>query len=202
MRPYSQPSGYTGTEPRGGETDSNGLIVDAQGRLVLCQHGDRRLARMDAPLDNPKPQFTTLADRFEGKRLNSPNDAVFRRNGDPYFTDSAYGWRSSGTTRTRDSVRGRLPPRGLRRSHADDEGHDAPERSRVLGGRETHLRRAVRSEVGDIRVFDMKGDGTFGDGRLLLDVTAMVGPARPGLPDGLKIDTEGNLFATGPAACW
>src|SRR5215204_5298494 len=88
---YLQPSGYTGKEPRGGETGSNGLILDREGRLVMCQHGDRRMARMEAPLDAPKPQFTPLAVRYQGKRFNSPNDAVFRSNGDLYFTDPAYG---------------------------------------------------------------------------------------------------------------
>ena len=112
MKPYLQPSGYTGKEPRGGETGSNGLIIDAQGRLVLCQHGDRRMARMDAPLDSPKPQFTTLADRYEGKRLNSPNDAVFRSNGDLYFTDPAVRHGEAvGGPEARDPVCGRLPPR-------------------------------------------------------------------------------------------
>ncbi|MDQ3290958.1 MAG: SMP-30/gluconolactonase/LRE family protein, partial [Bacteroidota bacterium] len=70
---YLTPSGYTSSQPRGGEVGSNGLILDKEGRLVLCQHGDRRMARMDAPLRAPKPNFVTIADRYEGKRLNSPN---------------------------------------------------------------------------------------------------------------------------------
>src|SRR4029450_8804983 len=73
------------------EVGSNGLILDHEGRPLLAQHGDRRIARMDAPLSNPQPKFTTLADRYDGKRFNSPNDLVFRSNGDVYFTDPAYG---------------------------------------------------------------------------------------------------------------
>ena len=88
---YLTPSGYTGSEKRGGEVGSNGLTLDRQGRLVLAQHGDRRIARMDAPLSSPQPKFTTLADRYAGARFNSPNDLVFRSNGDLYFTDPAYG---------------------------------------------------------------------------------------------------------------
>ena len=76
------PSGYTGTVPRGGEQGSNGLLLDPQGNLVLCQHGDRRLARMNAPLSNPSSNFVTIADKFEGKRFNSPNDAVYKSNGE------------------------------------------------------------------------------------------------------------------------
>ncbi len=199
VRPYLQPSGYTGTEPRGGETGSNGLIIDAQGRLVLCQHGDRRLARMDAPLDNPKPQFTTLADRFEGKRLNSPNDAVFRSNGDLYFTDPAYGMEKQWEDPKRE-----IPFAGVYRRTASGEvtlmTKDMTRPNGLAFSADEKRIYVAQSDPKSAiwRVFDMKGDGTFGEGRLLLDVTAMVGPARPGLPDGLKIDTDGNLFATGP----
>jgi gluconolactonase len=84
---FLRPSGYTGSEAfTGREPGSNGLTFDAQGRLVLCQHGDRRVARMDG-----RGRFTTLADRYEGKRLNSPNDLVYKSNGDLYFTDPPYG---------------------------------------------------------------------------------------------------------------
>src|SRR5579864_1933105 len=82
---FLKPSGYTGDAPRGGEPGSNGLVLDPSGRLVLCQHGDRRVARLD------DHHFTTLADRYQGKRLNSPNDGVFKSNGDLYFTDPPYG---------------------------------------------------------------------------------------------------------------
>jgi len=91
LKLYLKPSGYTGSIPRGGETGSNGLLLNADGQLVLCQHGDRRMARMDAPLDHPSPEFITLADRWDGKRFNSPNDAVYSKTGDLYFTDPAYG---------------------------------------------------------------------------------------------------------------
>ena len=79
---FLKPSGYTGSVRQGGEPGSNGLIMDRQGRLVLCQHGDRRVARLETD-----GHFTTLADKYKGKRFNSPNDAVFKSNGDLYFTD-------------------------------------------------------------------------------------------------------------------
>ena len=82
---FLKPSGYTGSTPRGGEPGSNGLLMDRQGRLVLCQHGDRRVARLE------DGKFTTLADKYMGKRFNSPNDGVFKSNGDLYFTDPPYG---------------------------------------------------------------------------------------------------------------
>ena len=82
---FLQPSGYTGTEPRGGEPGSNGLTRDKQGRLIACQHGDRRVARWE------NGKFVAVADHFEGKRFNSPNDVVVKSNGDIYFTDPPYG---------------------------------------------------------------------------------------------------------------
>src|SRR5215472_13315095 len=90
-REWLKPSGYTGREPRSGEMGSNGLTIDGEGQLVLCQHGDRRMARMEAPLSAPAAKFTTLADRYEGARFNSPNDAVFHSSGDLYFSDPPYG---------------------------------------------------------------------------------------------------------------
>ncbi|HKS41481.1 MAG TPA: SMP-30/gluconolactonase/LRE family protein, partial [Blastocatellia bacterium] len=84
---FLKPSGYTGAAPyEGREPGSNGLTYDSKGRLVLAEHGDRRIARVEA--DGKK---TTLADRYEGKRFNSPNDLVYKRNGDLYFTDPPFG---------------------------------------------------------------------------------------------------------------
>ncbi|MBO9684946.1 MAG: SMP-30/gluconolactonase/LRE family protein, partial [Flavisolibacter sp.] len=88
---YLTPSGYTGSVPRGGEMGSNGLTLDNKGNLVMCQHGDRRMARMDAPLDKPEARFITLADKINGKRFSSPNDATFNSKGELFFTDPPYG---------------------------------------------------------------------------------------------------------------
>jgi len=67
------------------------LILDAEGNLVLCQHGDRRMAKMTTALNNPQPKFQTIIDNYEGKKLNSPNDAVYDSQGNLYFTDPPYG---------------------------------------------------------------------------------------------------------------
>ena len=83
---FLKPSGYTGSVPRGGEPGSNGLNMDQDGRLILCQHGDRRVARLEAD-----KTFKTLADNYMGKRFNSPNDSVYNAKGDLYFTDPPYG---------------------------------------------------------------------------------------------------------------
>jgi gluconolactonase len=78
---YLDPSGYTSKERRPGESGSNGLTLDEQGRLIICQHGDRRVARMNAPTESPRAVYETLAGKYKGKRFNSPNDLVYNQKG-------------------------------------------------------------------------------------------------------------------------
>ena len=197
-KPYLKPSGYTGTPPRGGEMGSNGLTLDSSGRLVLCQHGDRRVARMDAPLTDPKPAFTTLADRYEGKRFNSPNDLVFHSNGDLYFTDPPYGMVKQFEDPDRE-----IPYQGVYRRSRDGTitllTRDMTRPNGLAFSPDERRLYVAQSDpqAAIWRVFDMKPDGTLGASRVLFDATAMV-KTRKGLPDGMKVDTEGNLFATGP----
>jgi gluconolactonase len=110
---FLRPAGYTGSKPfTGREPGSNGLTWDRERRLVLCQHGDRRIARLDAP-----GRFTTLVDRYEGKRLNSPNDLVFKSNGDLYFTDPPYGLPGTFTDPGRELEIVQLIGEGMRNGH-------------------------------------------------------------------------------------
>jgi gluconolactonase len=195
---YLRPSGYTGSEPRGGEVGSNGLAIDREGRLVLAQHGDRRIARMEAPLSKPQPKFTTLADRHGGARFNSPNDLVFHSNGDIYFTDPAYGLEKQWTDPRREMDYAGV----FRRSKDGTITLLTREMTRPNGLAFSPDERRLYVAQSDPnaaiwRVFDVKPDGTLENGRILFDATAM-GKGRKGLPDGLKIDAQGNLFATGP----
>jgi gluconolactonase len=198
VREYLKPSGYTGKEARGGEVGSNGLTLDAQGSLVLAQHGDRRIARMDAPLTKPQPAYVTLAARYQGKRFNSPNDLVFKSNGDLYFTDPAYGLEKQWEDPARE-----IPFAGVyRRRPTGEVTLMTSDMTRPNGIAFSPDERRIYVAQSDPkaaiwRVFDMKTDGTFGDNRVLFDATSMAG-SRRGLPDGLKIDAEGNLWATGP----
>ena len=195
---YLKPSGYTGTELRGGEVGSNGLVLDREGRLVLAQHGDRRIARMDAPLNTPRPKFTTLADRYNGARFNSPNDLVFHSNGDVYFTDPAYGMEKQWDDPKREMNYAGVFRRAkdgtvtlLTREMTRPNGLAFSPDEKRLYVAQSDANAAIW------RVFDVKADGTIENSRVLFDATSMT-KARRGLPDGLKIDTEGNLFATGP----
>jgi gluconolactonase len=197
-RPYLKPSGYTGTEPRGGEMGSNGLTLDESGRLVLCQHGDRRVARMDAPLSSPQPNFSTLADRYDGKRFNSPNDVVFHSNGDMYFTDPPYGMPKQFEDPARE-----IPFQGVFRRGRDGTvtllTREMTRPNGLAFSPDERLLYVAQSDAMAAiwRVFDVKPDGSLGASRVLFDSTAMTKTLK-GLPDGLKVDTEGNLFATGP----
>lgn len=195
---YLTPSGYTGSRERGGETGSNGLTLDPQGRLVLCQHGDRRVARMDAPLDNPKPNFATIAGEYEGEKFNSPNDLVYHSDGSLYFTDPPYGLEQ----RMDDPLK-ELDFQGVYRVSPDGELTvvvlDLPRPNGIaLSPDEKTLYVAQSHQPAKIwKAYDVKSDGSLANGRVLFDSTTL-GTTRKGNPDGMKIDQRGNLIASGP----
>lgn len=192
------PSGYTGTAPfTGAEPGSNGLAIDGAGRLVFARHGDRQIARLD-----PDGGTTILAQRYEGKRLNSPNDLVFHSSGDLYFTD---------------------PPFGLPGSYADPAKELAHQGVYRLGqdGKLTLIAGDLTAPNGiafspdeqtlyvsnaDPRrlvwmAYDLNASGTLGKGRVLFDGTnAFAG--RRGTADGMKVDVDGNIFGVGPGGVY
>ena len=190
---HISPSGYTGTKRRGGEPGSNGLTRDQQGRLIACQHGDRRVARWE------KDKFVTVADKFEGKRFNSPNDAVVKSNGDIYFTDPPYGLPLNVDDPTKE-----IKFQGVYRVAATDGKvtllTDEVTRPNGLAFSPDEKTLYVASSDPKKAIwmaYPVKEDGTFGAGRVLFDATSMQS-GRKGLPDGLKVDQTGNLWATGP----
>jgi gluconolactonase len=191
---FLKPSGYTGTAPRGGEPGSNGLLEDTEGRLVLCQHGDRRVARLEKD-----GTFTTLADRFDGKRFNSPNDGVFKSNGDLYFTDPPYGLLGKN-----DDPKKELPFNGVYRLAKDGKvtlltREMTYPNGIALSPDEKTLYVANSDPAKPIwMAYDLKDDGTLGDGRVFFDTSEWVKAGKKGLPDGMKVDRSGNLFATAP----
>ncbi len=195
---YLKPSGYTGTAKRGGETGSNGLLLSPDGKLILCQHGDRRMAKMDASLSNPKAEYTTLADKYNGKRFNSPNDAAFHKNGDLYFTDPPYGLEfkmedpakelgfqgvykldvaGNVTLLTKDLSR----PNGIAFS---------PDYSKLYVANSD-------PEKAIWMVYEVDETGLLKNGKVFFDATDKTKTLK-GLPDGLKVHPKGWIFATGP----
>lgn len=199
---YLEPSGYTGTSGRGGETGSNGLIIGNDGQLILCQHGDRKIARMDASLTDPKPEFVSLGDNYDGKRFNSPNDLVQHSNGSIYFTDPPYG-----LERNMDDPAKELDFQGVYRIDPDGEiVLLTDELSRPNGIAFSPDERLIYVANSDPEraiwmVYDLIEDGGISNGRVFYDATADVG-REPGLPDGMKVNSNGYIFATGPGGVW
>lgn len=199
---YLQPSGYTGSEKRGGEMGSNGLCLDKKGKLVLCQHGDRRMARMDASLDKPAPVFTTLADKYNGKRLSSPNDAVFNSRGELYFTDPPYGLlkQSDEDPAKEISWNGVYKLNKKRELVLLDASITRPNGIAFFPGEKKLLVACSDPQKPDWYLFDVNGDNLSGK-KIFYSATGYDKKLK-GLPDGLKIDSKGNVFATGPGGLY
>lgn len=199
---YLKPSGYTQNIPRGGEVGANGLLLDPAGHLVLCQHGDRRMARMSAPLDDPQAEFVTLAAEYKGMKLNSPNDAVYRSNGDLYFTDPPYG-----LEKNVDDPLKEILFQGVYKLSPDGEvtllldSLTRPNGIAFLPGEETVI--IANSDPGKVHwyAYDLDEKGLLINGRLFFDASE-ASQSAPGMPDGLKVDPKGNIFATGPGGIW
>jgi gluconolactonase len=174
---------------KGGQ-GSNGLAVDAQGHLVLCQHGERRVARLEKD-----GSFTALADRFEGKRFNSPNDLVIAKSGIVYFTDPPYGLKK-GTDQPELDFHGIFSVDASGKVSLLDKAVRFPN-GIALSPDEKTLYVAV-SDPQDSRViaYDLAASG--GTSRLLFNAQSLKSPQRKGGCDGMKVDVQGNIWTTGP----
>ncbi len=198
LQEWLKPSGYTGPTSRGGESGSNGLTLDNEGRLLLCQHGDRRVARMDAPWNAPAANFVTLADRHDGKRLNSPNDAVVHSSGAIYFTDPPYGLIQNFKDPNRETdYLGvyRIDPDGKLTLLTDKRS--APNGIAFSTDEKTLYVAQSDGKAPHIYAYDVQSDGSIANERIFFDASDLAKEDK-GMPDGLKIDQAGNLFATGP----
>ena len=197
---YLKPSGFTGTDSSdaGGEYDSghgkfylfgsNAVTIDHQGRVVFCAHGDRMVVRVE-----PDGKRTILADRFEAKRLNSPNDLVYKSDGALYFTDPTAGLRARDNDKKRELsfqgvyllkdgklqvvVRDLALPNGL--AFSPDEKY-------------LYVDNSVKKTI---MRYDVATDDTLSNGKVFADMTEEKGG---GNPDGMKIDKKGNIYCTGP----
>jgi gluconolactonase len=186
-RVFLKPSGNLVGEGQG----SNGLAVDAEGRLLLCQHGERRVARMEAD-----GSFTVLADQFEGKRFNSPNDLVLAKNGALFFTDPPYGMKKG--------IKPDAPYHGVYRR--DPNGRISliiqdvlwPNGIALSPDEKTLYLAVSDKETPRLMAYDLQRDGSVQNGRVLFDAKPLMAAGHPGNCDGLKLDTQGNIWTTGP----
>ena len=195
---FLKPSGYAGEKRfTGREPGSNGLAFDSKGRLVLCEHGDRRITRLEK--DGSK---TVLVDRYRGKRLNSPNDVVFKSDGSMYFTDPPFG-----LPKTFDDPEKELDFSGVYRLSPDGEltlllsDIEAPNGIAFSPDERTLYLTDVDPVQSAWLAYPVLEDGTLGPGRVLRDAT-LWRKTRSGGPDGIKLDVRGNLYGAGPEAVY
>lgn len=199
---YLQPSGYTGSIKRGGETGSNGLLLNKERKLVICQHGNRQIAQMEAPLIQPQPQFIPIANTYEGKKFNSPNDAVYNKEGILFFTDPPYG-----LEKNMEDAGKEIPFQGVYKVTTNGTVvllTDTITRPNgiALTPNEKQIIIANSDSLKPIWYqYDLGPENTLTNGKIFYDATA-ASKEEEGMPDGLKIDKSGNIFATGPGGVW
>ena len=190
---FLKPSGMTTPTAGFREQGSNGLSRDAQGKLLVCMHGDRRVARWE------KGTFTTLADRFDGKKFNSPNDLAVRKNGDVYFTDPPYGLDKGNESPLKEQTFNgvyRVTPKG--EVSVVTKAVNWPN-GIAFSPDEKLLYVAVSdSKAPRIMAYDVQPDGTVAGERIFFDASKAGKPGDKGSCDGMKVDARGNVWATGP----
>jgi len=189
-----RPGGYDGNSlPVGGFNGPNGMTADRDGAVVLCQHGNRRIVRITAD-----GKISTVVDRYQGKRLNSPNDLVFHSDGSLYFTDPPYG-----LPRQDEDPAKELPFNGVYR-FADGKLQliieDLHRPNGLAFSPDYKILYVANSERPKMWMrYDVAANGTVRNGRVFADVDHS---QEPGVPDGMKIDALGNMYAAGPGGVW
>jgi gluconolactonase len=207
---FIQPSGYKGSAPYGGkEPGSNGMTLDRSGRLTVAGHARRDVWRLETL--NPKGQVTVLADSYEGKKLNSPNDLVYKSDGSLYFTDPPYGLPTQGDS---DPIK-ELPvngvyriPKALDQTPGAAPGRDQlqllvkdlPRPNGIAFSPDEKYLYVDNSQPKKLWMrYRVKEDGGLKDAKVFYDASS---DNRPGAPDGMKVDRQGNVYSTGPGGVW
>lgn len=192
---YLESAGHSGVENIASGKGPNGLLLDAENKLIICQHGDRRVARMDAAIDEPKAVFVSLASSYLDNDFNSPNDLTMDRDGNIYFTDPPYGRDNNETAEIGYNGMFKVSPDGqvtlLLDSLSWPNGIALALDHKTLYINQSDPQKPVMYS------YTIASDGTLINGQVFFDF----GPLTThgiGLPDGLKVHKSGNIFATGP----
>ena len=189
------PGGYDGnTLPAGGYNGPNGMTADRDGAVLLCQHGNRRIVRISKGM-----QVSTLVDKFEGKKLNSPNDLVYRSDGSLYFTDPPYGFPKQDTDPAKELkfngvfrlTEGKLRVVIKNVTRPNGIAFSPDQKTLYIANSDEKNKVWMAYNVAD--------DGTVANGRVFADVTA---EKENGVPDGMKVDERGNVYGSGPGGIW
>ena len=198
---YLTPSGYSDTIKRGGEMGSNGLTLDKDGNLILCQHGNRQVAKMDAPLDKPAPKYISLANNYNGKKFNSPNDLVYNSKGELFFTDPPYG-----LEKQMNDPKKEIPFQGVYKVKTNGDvilltdSLTRPNGIAFMPGEKQLIVANSDPDKPNWYIFNVNGD-SLTNGRIFFSAAGYDKKLK-GLPDGFKIDRNGNVFATGPGGVY
>ncbi len=196
ITPFLKPSGYTGVGPYSEEPGSNGLTIDAKGQLIACEHGDRRVTAMPLNGSNGK---RTLADNYDGKRIDSLNDVVAHSNGNYYFTDPPYGMpkRENDPSRETDGF-------GVYRIAPDRKvsviTYELTRPNGIALSPDEKTLYVAQSDPARpvIMAYPLQADGSAGKGRVEIGGHRINKKIIEGGFDGMKVDRDGNLWATGP----
>jgi gluconolactonase len=189
------PGGYDGNNlPAGGFNGPNGMTADKDGAVLLCQHGNRRIVRISKEM-----KVSTLVDKFGGKKLNSPNDLVYRSDGSLYFTDPPYGLPKQDSDPAKE-----LKFNGVFRMANGKLQVVIKDLTRPNGIAFSPDQKTLYIANSDEKnkvwmAYDVADNGTVANGRVFADVTA---EKEEGLPDGMKVDERGDIYASGPGGIW
>ena len=199
---FLEPSGYTGTVPKEKEPGSNGLVIDNNGKLVLCQQGNRQIARMKPSLNEAGPDYESIASLYEGKKFNSPNDLVYAANGNLYFTDPPYGLEHGIHDSSKElSFQGVfcIKPGGKVQLVTDKISYPngialSPDNQYLyISNSDNEHKEWIKIKLNE--------EGLEASDSLFYRVTEEEGKLT-GNPDGMKINSKGYIFATGPGGVW
>jgi gluconolactonase len=193
---FLEPSGYDGPEPSGfREPGSNGLIAGSPGAILMCDHGNRAVARLDLATR----EKTFLAKEYGGRRFNSPNDLVLGSDGSIWFTDPPYGLEGLNASPMKEQ-----PVNGVYRLHPDGRVElvvaDMSFPNGILLSPNERTLYVANSDPNDpvVLAYDLDETGRVGPREVFADMSNLAAEGLPGLPDGMAVDKAGNLFVTGP----